>query len=37
MIRWIRLHIHQLYDAAPGKCWACRKPWPCATYKAAQR
>lgn len=29
MIRKIRLLIHQPYDATFGKCWACRKPWPC--------
>jgi hypothetical protein len=29
----VRLRLHQLYDARPGVCWACRKPWPCPTYR----
>jgi hypothetical protein len=33
VIRWLRLHIHQPHDAAFGKCFACRKPWPCKTYR----
>jgi len=29
----IRRALHSLYDARPGTCWACRKPWPCATRR----
>lgn len=29
----IRRALHSLYDARPGTCWACRKPWPCPTRR----